>query len=245
MNNACPGCGAVYSVQPQHVGRRLACKKCGVALAVDATGLHLADAEPTASPSTSVVELPPSASTSLDMDSSDVTPSRLAGSRPSRSSPFLPALVSRWGALRAAMDLSMLSFFAGVVLALLSTLLSSLATIQVRRATVVHRLHVEAETRRAQASLERAEESEADRQRARETWRSEERRLHGLMEDAQRSAVENASWTTLLLFAGLLLMGLGALGFLRENQPLTRRILGTIVLGVEGLGVFLIWLWRG
>ncbi len=46
MNNICPGCGAGYNVTPQHVGRQLACKKCGAMLVVKTDGLHLATAEP-------------------------------------------------------------------------------------------------------------------------------------------------------------------------------------------------------
>ncbi len=46
MNNICPGCGAGYNVTPQHVGRQLACKKCGAMLVVKVDGLHLATAEP-------------------------------------------------------------------------------------------------------------------------------------------------------------------------------------------------------
>jgi ribosomal protein S27AE len=46
MNNLCPNCGAAYNVTPQHVGRQLACKKCGAMLAVKQDGIHLAEAEP-------------------------------------------------------------------------------------------------------------------------------------------------------------------------------------------------------
>lgn len=42
MKNECPACGAVYSVTRQHVGRRIACKKCGAALVVEADGIELA-----------------------------------------------------------------------------------------------------------------------------------------------------------------------------------------------------------
>lgn len=39
MNNACPGCGAVYAVTSRDIGRKLKCKKCSMALAVTDTGL--------------------------------------------------------------------------------------------------------------------------------------------------------------------------------------------------------------
>jgi hypothetical protein len=44
MKNECPACGAVYSVTPQHIGRRIACKKCGAGLVVEAEGIELAGA---------------------------------------------------------------------------------------------------------------------------------------------------------------------------------------------------------
>jgi hypothetical protein len=46
MNNACPSCGAVYGVQPQHVGRRITCKKCNSSLIVTVDGLQLEGAAP-------------------------------------------------------------------------------------------------------------------------------------------------------------------------------------------------------
>jgi hypothetical protein len=49
MNNACPGCGAVYAVAEKDVGRRIACKKCSAALIVAEDGLRY-DEEAAASP---------------------------------------------------------------------------------------------------------------------------------------------------------------------------------------------------
>src|SRR5262245_22444772 len=42
MNNLCPNCKIAYSVQPQHVGRRITCRKCGAGLVVEEDGLHMA-----------------------------------------------------------------------------------------------------------------------------------------------------------------------------------------------------------
>lgn len=41
MNNTCPNasCGAVYTVTAKDVGRKIKCKKCGIALRVDDSGL--------------------------------------------------------------------------------------------------------------------------------------------------------------------------------------------------------------
>ena len=41
MNNACPSCGAVYNIGPQHVGHSLACKKCGASLIVGPSGFQV------------------------------------------------------------------------------------------------------------------------------------------------------------------------------------------------------------
>jgi hypothetical protein len=40
MNNACPGCGAVYAVAEKDIGRRIACKKCSASLIVAEDGLR-------------------------------------------------------------------------------------------------------------------------------------------------------------------------------------------------------------
>jgi predicted Zn finger-like uncharacterized protein len=50
MNGACPTCGAVYSVEPKDVGRRIRCKKCETALTVDPTGLVVDTAQPAPEP---------------------------------------------------------------------------------------------------------------------------------------------------------------------------------------------------
>jgi hypothetical protein len=46
MNNTCPNpsCGAVYAVTAKDVGRQIKCKKCGIALRVDDSGLVEDDA---------------------------------------------------------------------------------------------------------------------------------------------------------------------------------------------------------
>ena len=46
MNNVCPSCGAVYSVSPAHVGRRISCKKCSVPLVVTEAGIELVEGSP-------------------------------------------------------------------------------------------------------------------------------------------------------------------------------------------------------
>jgi predicted Zn finger-like uncharacterized protein len=43
MKNACPACGTVYAVTARDIGRRFRCKKCSIALRVDATGVVLDD----------------------------------------------------------------------------------------------------------------------------------------------------------------------------------------------------------
>ena len=50
MNNLCPGCQTAYSVQPQHVGRRITCKKCGAGLVVEEDGLHMTSPPPPPAP---------------------------------------------------------------------------------------------------------------------------------------------------------------------------------------------------
>lgn len=41
MNNLCPACGASYQVSPEHIGRKVKCKKCQSRLVVTPEGLAL------------------------------------------------------------------------------------------------------------------------------------------------------------------------------------------------------------
>jgi hypothetical protein len=43
MTRNCPVCNKPYSLQPQHVGRRMTCKQCGTALLIEDEGLRRAD----------------------------------------------------------------------------------------------------------------------------------------------------------------------------------------------------------
>jgi hypothetical protein len=50
VKNACPVCGKVYQVSPEHTGRKILCKQCGNKLVVSAAGLELIPPTPASPP---------------------------------------------------------------------------------------------------------------------------------------------------------------------------------------------------
>jgi ribosomal protein S27AE len=193
MNNACPACGTAYSVQPQHVGRRITCRKCGAGLVVDETGLKLADAPPPTPPA----EKEPAAPAEADIfgtGGDGVPPPLVARPKREPAGGSSVTLVGRWQSLG---DLPATACFAlGSLLVLLFVFLPLLDLAKAARLTAKPR------------------------------------------EDALAAAQGAAYGYLWGLFAGFVLAGLGALGFLNSAASPVRRVLGAVVLGGQLLLVF-------
>jgi hypothetical protein len=236
MNNVCPnpGCGAVYQISTQHVGKRLACKKCAAPLVVTDYGLQL---EGGAAPAAMPGEFP---------TAGDGAPLVTT----SRRGPGAWTKFRAW--MSAVADPPTWLFGAGAFLVIVYLFfpLIDQANVRSREALIIAgdvrqtRLDMELEKKKEKASDDDREKRKKDK----EAWEKQKNTLEEAVEAAeigQRRAIWWYRWGTLL---GFLLLAFGSLGYLKPNQPLIRRILGCVVLSAillsvlshaSGLGVIL------
>jgi len=200
MNNACPSCGAVYGVQPQHIGRRITCKKCNANMVVTVDGLQLEGSAP-----------PPPAAGGDPM----AAPDPFAGGTPSRrrgiSNPFADA----------GLDVSTVIFGAGVFLTLLFLFMPL-----VDSAAVLSR---NADIQRERASFNRLKDSDKTATK-REAHQEELKRLNERLEDTQISQNKWVWWYRWGMMFAFLVLSAGCLAYMGPTQATYRRILGVVVL---------------
>jgi hypothetical protein len=225
----------VYSVQSQHVGRRLACKKCGVALAVQADGINLAEVLAPAEPEAAEQPSTPS----LQVDERELSPARLAGSRPSSRPPLWPHIAERMGGIAVAFDLATIAFGVGLVVLLLFFFLP---LIDAARLAAHQAALASGQQRAAQQEREWTEQKDADEsqpQRTRDARAKERTRLEVQVEEAIDANARAISTYRYGQLVGSLILTLASLAFLRPSQPTIRRIVGAGVLLAQVFFIFL------
>src|SRR5688572_18974653 len=213
MRNMCPnpGCAAVYGLTPQHVGRQFACRKCGIALAVDLDGLRLAESAP---------QPPP--------DDSDLAAA-------AASAPCLrPSPLGRTAFLDSVRaDPLTYLFGAGTVLAILFVFFPLLDVMgQTGRRAYVQKRQQELTREDLTAGASGAREQ-------REAWEKERRELTRQIEDKDISNQRWLYWYTWGQLIGFLMLGVAALGFVTRGPTAARRVTGSVVLCALVLLIFL------
>ena len=215
MRNACPTCETVYAVTPKDVGRRIVCKKCGAALVIDDDGFR--------------VETPP-----RPPEPMPAREDRPRATRPPRE----PLMAPLWARVKPYMDPPTVAFAAGVFLVLVALFMPLIGKAKVERrqaAITEERLYTDDLVKQLRAGKaaneERIKKVEEDWQKRRET----------LELDVKYAEVGNQMstyWDRYWLLVGFLLLGFGAIGFMRDTQPLIRRIVGAVVVTAQMLLVF-------
>ena len=215
MRNACPTCETVYAVTPKDVGRRIVCKKCGATLVIDDDGFRV---EP---PPRMPEPMPP-------------REERPRAVRPPRE----PLMAPLWARLKPYLDPPTVAFAAGVFLVLVALFMPLIGRAKVERrqaAITEERLYTDDLIKQLRAGKtaneERIKKVEEDWQKRRET----------LELDVKYAEVGNQMstyWDRYWLLTGFLLLGFGAIGFMRDTQPLIRRIVGAVVVTAQMLLVF-------
>jgi hypothetical protein len=217
MNNVCPNpdCGAVYQINPQHVGRRLTCKKCAAPLLVTDGGLQI--------------------------EGSAASPAVLA--EPAR--PAAPAGPGAWALfrdrLRAIADPPTWLFGSGAFLVILYLFLPLIDQAKVRRREAlvivgeVREARLEADFKKKEKTTD---EEKTRRQQQKEAWEREKNYLEDDVEAAEIGQRRATYWYRYGALLGFLLLAFGSLGYLDPRQPTVRRILGCVVLVALLLSIF-------
>lgn len=237
MRNACPTCQTVYAVTPKDVGRRIVCRRCNAALVIDDDGFRL-ETPPAPPP-------PPEPMPLREERVREERPrekeDRERDDRPREERPRRPPPEPReplWSKVRPFLDGPTVAFTAGVFLVIVALFMPLIGKAKVdrRQAYITEeRLYTDDLIKQLRASKtpneDRIKKIEEDWQKRRET----------LDLDVKYAEVGNQMsvyWDRYWLLGGFLLLGFGAIGFMRDNQPLIRRIVGAVVITAEMLMVF-------
>jgi len=221
MRNACPTCETVYAVTAKDIGRRIVCKRCGSALVIDADGFRLESSPPPAA----VEPMPPR---------DDRPPER----ERSPGRPREPLLAPLWLRLRPYLDPPTVAFAVGVFLVLVALFMPLIGKAKVERrqaAITEERLYTDDQIKQLRASKSPSEDRV---KKVEEDWQKRREVLELDVKYAEVGNQMSTYWDRYWLLAGFLLLGFGAIGFMRDSQPLIRRIVGAVVVTAQMLLVF-------
>lgn len=230
MNNTCPqpGCGAVYNVTPQHIGRRMNCKRCGTALMVTVDGIQFADALPAGGPL--------AAAAAQEDEALQQTPSqRLRSLGGGFAFPNIFAKLP---------DLPTWFFGAGAFIVIIFMFFPLIDQAKVTRRQGAITEGENREKRLEREHKEKKEPSAKDeetRSKARENWKKERVTLEESVEAAQVSQQTAGYWYRWGMMFGFLLLAAAALSYLNPEQPTIRRVVGAIVIVAEVLLIFIVF----
>jgi predicted Zn finger-like uncharacterized protein len=241
MNNMCPSCGAIYNVAAKDIGRRIKCKKCGTALEVRETGLAIEDANapllapprPDLGPNDDFEEEPPRRKRDRDRRSSGLG--------------FNPVvLFAKIGGI------STILFGFGAFLVIVFLFMPIIGTAGVERvAAAKEKLEQERDSKikRLIPKGKRVEELTSDEQKkytedAEKIRKDYEKQISDAEDDARYERISNkrSRWLEMYgMMFGFLFLTVGCIGYMVPDQSLMRRILGTVVLGVQMIIIFIIF----
>lgn len=228
MRNACPTCQTVYAVTPKDVGRRIVCRRCESALVIDDDGFRL-ETPPAPPP-------PPEPMPSREERAREEKPREERPRRPlpEPREPREPL----WSKVRPYLDGPTVAFTAGVFLVIVALFMPLIgkAKVERRQAFITEeRLNTDDLIKQLRAAKTPNEERI---KKIEEDWQKRREALELDVKYAELGNQLGTYWDRYWLLGGFLLLGFGAIGFMRDNQPLIRRIVGAVVITAEMLLVF-------
>jgi hypothetical protein len=259
MNNICPnpGCGAVYNITPQHVGRRLICKKCAAPLLVTDYGLQVEAGAPAGVPPAEGAPFPPHAP---ELPAAPPPAPRRGPSGPNPFTRFLDWVkgveVATWLFGVGAFLVIMYVFFPIIDQAVVNRRSALIKAGENRQARLLTEYKLKDDQLREQYELKdkeakeppsaeemkRRQKEREDEQKRRQKesveWEKEKLALKSDVDDADIGARRASYWYFYGMMLGFLLLSFGALGYVHPSQPLPRRILGAVVLVALLLSIF-------
>ena len=246
MNNACPGCGAVYAVAEKDIGRRIACKKCSASLIVAEDGLRYDDSAAVPPKKEEPAERERSRDRDRDRDDRDRDDDD-RGSRRKRDREETDEEREARKARRAAATADFMNKLKGIgdvptwlyAIGLILTIYSYFAP-QIDRAKVAGR---EGDTQMAKAEDDADETetnakndgkpSESDleaRKKRKKDYKKENDRLTAREDYARAGAQQAQWWNQMFRLVGFSILAFGAIGYLKPEQGPFKRILGGVTI---------------
>lgn len=227
----CPTCGAIYNVAGKDIGRRIKCKKCGTSLEVRESGLEIEDANP-----------PPAvkAAPAAELDDEPEAPRRKRDrdrDRRPAGPGFNPMeIFTKIGGVPTVL------FAFGAFLVIVFLFMPIIGTAAVDRAAgAVER--VDLQWKAKEREMTRDKKTGEEIQKAREEF-YKKRDKEALDEEvtAERVSNKRSRWFEMYgMMFGFLFLMVGSIGYMGAENSVVRRILGTVVLGVQVIIIFIIF----
>jgi len=229
MNNACPGCGAVYNVTAKDIGRHLKCKKCGTPMVIGEGGIEAESA--------AASQVPQHASLADDHD--DPVPLPRRQSRNSVNTAELTQAYQKYGSV-----IAMLVFGAGAFLIIFHLFMPLVGQAKVagrkadkREAELSYQLRVD-DLNKDKDAKDKVKTLDDLRKAHEEDTRSYDKRIAS----AEFASDQSQYWDRYFMMSGFLLVMVGSLLFMMPNQPLLIRIVGAVVVTAQMVFVFIVFL---
>lgn len=210
-----PQCRTSYTVTPENINRLRNCKRCGTPMQLDgAAPAPAPESAPLATGSEGSVPPPLPANVGTGF--------------------LLPTgLTERLAPLQRLADNATWLFAAGLFLVVVFNVLPQIDRAKVARREAAVVLG-EVREKRLEEEFKKKESPSADdkekREKAKERWARDKAELEEDLEDAEMARRRWPYWYRYGMLFGLVLLGAGALAFIRPNEPPVRRILGCIVI---------------
>ncbi len=244
MNNACPGCGAVYAVAEKDIGRRIACKKCSASLVVDEEGLKYADEESRGAkanardPEDDFEQDDANqgrGQRDADDEDDDKGKRRGKGGRNARKSSGINTskFVSK---LKEFADITTWLYCAGLVLTIFSFFAKSLDTANINnRQGKLSQAELNDKSDARSTSLRNdGKPSDADlkaREKRRKAFEEDEKlQLSEDIETARASALKAEWWNLMYRLIGFAILAFASMGYLNQNHSPMKRLLGGVTI---------------
>lgn len=251
MNNACPGCGAVYAVAEKDIGRRIACKKCSASLIVAEDGLRYDESAAAPPPA-------PERDRGRDRDADDRgrddddrggrkrrdrdrDREETDEEREARRARRAAATNEVMNKLKSLGDVPTWLYAIGLVLTIYANYAGQIDTAKVtgregnikeeERDTIIEKRKIQAEIEERKPPEATSDEEKKMKEIDKE-WKNRKNILDDRLAYAQASQQQGQWWNVMYKLLGFILLGFGAIGFLKPEQGPYKRILGGVTIAL-------------
>lgn len=257
MNNACPGCGAVYAVAEKDIGRRIACKKCSASLIVAEDGLRYDEATAASPPA-------PERDRGRDRDRDaddrgrddddrgarkrrdrdrDRDREETDEDREARRARRAAATNEVMNKLKSIGDVPTWLYAIGLVLTIYANYAGQIDTAKVagregnikeeERDSIIEKRKILAaiEERKPPDATPTSDEEKKMKEIDKE-WKNRKNVLDDRLAYAQASQQQGQWWNVMYKLFGFILLGFAAIGFLKPEQGPYKRILGGVTIAL-------------
>jgi len=209
-----PGCDAVYTVDPEHVGRSSVCKTCGISFVIESDGLRLASDAPGNNPAP-------------DQAGPSTPPGPTRARRFGRSSRL--SANATWAALNEPFTWMLIAGTLLVIFFLFQPIIDNFKVSRIR-----------AEISRESGGDLRSRRFDKDEDSSKDSAKL--KGLREDLEDAQLDARAAPYIYTWFVMLGFLLLAVAEIGYLVTGAAKSKRVVGAVLLSAQLLLIYVAYM---